>query len=239
MIRALLLLFCGAASSAGAVDCRDILFEDQSFTTCTVDPASDDLRLFHEGQDGALLGRFSAVEAETGRDLIFAMNAGMYHEDRSPVGLYIEGGETRRAAVSRAGPGNFGMLPNGILCINARDASVWETRQFLAATPACRDATQSGPMLVWQGALHPRFIPGGSSRHIRNGVGARRDGRLVFAISNEPVNFDTFGRLFRDHLETPNALFLDGKISRLYAPQLGRADFGFLSMGPIVGVLAP
>jgi uncharacterized protein YigE (DUF2233 family) len=94
-------------------------------------------------------------------------------------------------------------------------------------------------MLVIDGALHPRFIPGGASRHIRNGVGTGADGtRAVFAISNAPVNFHDFGTLFRDRLALPNALYFDGAISRLHAPDLGRSDSG-LRMGPIVGVLGP
>ncbi|MBU2360127.1 MAG: phosphodiester glycosidase family protein, partial [Alphaproteobacteria bacterium] len=74
--------------------------------------------------------------------------------------------------------------------------------------------------------------------HIRNGVGTSADGRTaIFAISNDPVNFHTFARFFRDVLKTPNALFFDGSISRLYAPTLNRADFGFAALGPMVGVV--
>lgn len=52
------------------------------------------------------------------------------------------------------------------------------------------------------------------------------------------MNFDTFGRLFRDHLGLPDALYFDGKVSRLFAPALGRSDLG-LPMGPIVGLAVP
>jgi len=50
------------------------------------------------------------------------------------------------------------------------------------------------------------------------------------------VNFYDFGTLFKDYLGLPNALFFDGKISRLFAPEIGRSDFGW-QLGPIVGVL--
>ena len=94
-------------------------------------------------------------------------------------------------------------------------------------------------MLVIDGALHPRFLPRSNSRFIRNGVGVSADGtEVIFAISNERVNFDHFGRLFRDHLKTPNALYFDGKVSRLFAPELGREDLGF-PLGPMVGVVVP
>jgi uncharacterized protein YigE (DUF2233 family) len=57
-------------------------------------------------------------------------------------------------------------------------------------------------------------------------------------ISNDPVNFHAFARFFRDGLGTPDALFFDGTISRIYAPEIGRDDFG-LPMGPIVGLVVP
>lgn len=235
-------IFCVLAALAGpayAVECRDIRFEDAPYTVCEVDPKTADLRLFHADDDGEPLRNFSGIETHTGRNLSFAMNGGMYHPDRSPVGLYIQDGITARRAVPNAGPGNFGLLPNGVLCLNDGTAQVIETLRYLDTKPACRDATQSGPMLVIDGALHPRFIPGGTSRHIRNGVGVRKDGVAVFVISNQAVNFDSFGRLFRDVLQTPNALFLDGKVSRLYAPSHGRRDFGFTALGPMIGVLEP
>ena len=92
-------------------------------------------------------------------------------------------------------------------------------------------------MLVIGGTLHPAFNPDGTSRKRRNGVGLSADGKtLWFAISDAPVNFDTFARLFRDRLGTPDALYLDGVVSRLYAPSLGRDDGG-LDMGPIVAIV--
>jgi uncharacterized protein YigE (DUF2233 family) len=231
-------IFSGTAQAAG---CQDMVFEDTPFTLCEADPATDDIRLFLDGSDGRPLGTFDNVEsnlANEGRRLSFAVNAGMYHPDRRPVGLYIEDGTERARIVTRKGPGNFGLLPNGVLCIGDGMAQVVESRAFEAEPPSCRFATQSGPMLVIDGALHPRFLPDSRSRYIRNGVGVTPDGRMIVAISNRPVTFHQFARLFRDVLGTPNALFLDGNISRLYAPELRRHDFGF-PMGPILGVTVP
>ncbi|MEL7453414.1 MAG: phosphodiester glycosidase family protein, partial [Pseudomonadota bacterium] len=99
-------------------------------------------------------------------------------------------------------------------------------------------ATQSGPMLVIDGALHPAFNVDGPSKKRRNGVGISADGETkIFAISEEPVNFHTFATLFRDKLQAPNALFLDGTVSKLYAPELERDDIG-LPMGPIIAVVS-
>lgn len=230
-------LWAGLSLAEGA-GCRAITFDDAPFTVCEANPASDDIRLFLNDEDGIPLGTFSSVETslDRGETLAFAMNGGMYHPDRRPVGLYIQDGVELQRIVTRAGPGNFGLLPNGVLCLTDDSAAVIESRAFDADRPACRDATQSGPMLVIDGALHPRFLPQSDSVFVRNGVGVREDGTLVMAISDTPVTFHHFGRLFRDALGTPNALFLDGNISRLHAPELDRSDFGF-PLGPILGVV--
>ena len=232
---ALLVLLLPQVAAASA--CRDAMFEDVSMTVCEVG-ADEDLRLFHSGPEG-LLGSFGAVNdllAASGQSLGFAMNAGMYHDDRSPVGHYVEDGVEVMRVIPNAGPGNFGLLPNGVFCINDDSAQIYETLRYVAEAPACRDATQSGPMLVIDGALHPRFLPNSTSRFIRNGVGTSADGTTaVFVISNDSVSFHEFARFFRDYLQLPNALYFDGKVSRLYARALGRSDFGF-QLGPMVAV---
>lgn len=237
-LRAFILLCALVMPAAASAACRDIEFETQPFTLCEV-TAGQDLRLFHTGGDGVVLGSFGSVDdvlRTEGKKLLFAMNAGMYHADRAPVGLLVTDGVERARIITSDGPGNFGLLPNGVFCIGAQ-FSVVESRAYAAKPPACRFATQSGPMLVIDGALHPRFLQGGDSRYIRNGVGVSADGKTAyFVISGRPVNFYDFGRLFRDALKTANALYFDGKISRLYAPEIRRNDFGF-QMGPIVGLV--
>jgi uncharacterized protein YigE (DUF2233 family) len=229
------------ASPAMAADCRDLTFDGASYTACRIDPASEDVRLWLRDAEGRILGTFDRVNerlAADGLTLGIAMNAGMYHDDRSPVGLYVEEGAEETPVVTREGPGNFGMLPNGVLCLGDGTAAIFESRRFAGDRPVCRFATQSGPMLVIDGALHPRFIPGSDFLNIRNGAGVAPDGALWLAISNEPVNFHDFARLFRDALGTPDALYLDGSVSRLYRSDTGRHDLGF-AVGPIIGTAVP
>ncbi len=238
-MRILLILLALLAGPAAGASCRDIAFEAKPFTVCET-RATDDLRLFLNGPDGPF-GGFSAIDAALapqGKALGFAMNAGMFQPDLSPVGLYVENGEKLKSIVTSDGPGNFGLLPNGVFCIGDQ-FSVIESRKFAKRKPACRFATQSGPMLVIGGKLHPLFKPTSDSLHIRNGVGVSADGTTAWlVISNRPVNFDTFARFFRDALGAPNALYFDGSVSRLYAPELGRSGAGF-NIGPIVGLVVP
>ena len=127
---------------------------------------------------------------------------------------------------------------NGFLiAISMPEAGVMETSRFLKSKPRADYATQSGPMLVIDGKLHPKFSANGPSLKVRNGVGVRDATTVVFAISNDGVSFGDFGRLFRDQLKCPNALFLDGSISSLHAPSVGRAD-GLWPVGPIVSARA-
>ena len=240
MIRAAMLALLAWTAPALATTCQDIDYDANRYTICTVDLTQDELRLFLYDDSGAPYGQFGAIERTLRRDgeqLGFAMNAGMYHSDRAPVGHYVENGQELMRVIPNAGPGNFGLLPNGVLCLRPKRADVIETRRFIETAPDCTYATQSGPMLVIDGELHPRFLPDSTSRYIRNGVGTSADGKTaIFAISDSPVTFHDFGSLYRDRLGTPNALFLDGNISRLYAPTLNRSDIGF-SLGPIIGTV--
>ncbi|KIT15485.1 phosphodiester glycosidase family protein [Jannaschia aquimarina] len=218
-----------------AEPCETAEHKGSTYVICTADLSRHRIDLHLTGPDGSPLYTFAAMEAAGGAAL-FAMNAGMYHRDRAPVGLYIEDGHQSAPLVTRAGPGNFGMLPNGLLCIEGARARVIESRAYAADPPDCTHATQSGPMLVIDGDLHPRFIPDSPYTAVRNGVGATPDGeRVHFVISEGPVPFHDLATLFRDRLGVRDALYLDGRVSKLHAPVMGRSDRG-LPMGPIVAV---
>ncbi|EAQ03804.1 hypothetical protein OB2597_11191 [Pseudooceanicola batsensis HTCC2597] len=241
-MRALALVLSLFATSAAAVECRDAEWLGRGYTVCAVDAVQDELRLFLTDDGGVPYGTFAAVDAglaQQGKQLVFAMNAGMYHEDRSPVGHYRESGREVRGVIANAGPGNFGMLPNGVFCFGPGRVEVIETTAYQGRDEAdCPNATQSGPMLVIDGELHPRFLSDSTSRYIRNGVGVNAEGtKAWFVMSELPVTFHEFASVFRDMLGAPQALYFDGNVSRLFSPQIGRNDLG-LRMGPIVGVVA-
>jgi uncharacterized protein YigE (DUF2233 family) len=242
LICALALLGDARADSApqGAprpAPCRQLTYREASYVVCTIDLTRYRLKTFLRGADGELYGGFERLaRSPDGQSLVFAMNAGMYDRDGLPVGLYIEAGRMLKSVNTANGGGNFHLKPNGVFYARDDVAGVLETGRYLALRPRAELATQSGPMLVIDGRLHPKFSEDGKSRKLRNGVGVRDAHVVVFAISDVPVTFGEFAHLFKDALSCPNALFLDGSISSLYAPSLDRSD-GFAPMGPIIGAV--
>ncbi len=244
----LALVFAMAASAAEAQHCAEERFENANYVVCTLDPAAADLRLFWKNAAGEAHRSFASVAAAVAsedRQLVFAMNAGMYQSDFSPVGLYVEGGAQLIPPNLRTveGPArqvpNFYKRPNGVFYFGAAGAGILPTEEFVAAQLDVAFATQSGPMLVIDNELHPALIPGSTDRTRRSGVGVCEGSQVRFAISNDGVNFHDFARLFRDRLACPNALFLDGGSGvGLFSPQLGRNDFSWHGgFGPIVGLV--
>jgi uncharacterized protein YigE (DUF2233 family) len=224
---------------AGAAPCVDLEEQGASYTVCSFDARGSSIRTFLRDEDGAIIGGFSRLAdfaARRGETVDFATNAGMYREDRAPVGLLIEAGKTVSRANTRSGQGNFHMKPNGVFWVDGGRAGVTETSRFLSSKIRPAYATQSGPLLVGGGRINPRIHDSGTSEKVRNGVGVA-DGHIVrFAISNRPVTFHQFAHLFRERLNCPDALFLDGSISGFYAPSISRHD-RFRPMGPIIGVV--
>ena len=230
-------LLLGAARAEAA--CTAETYDGNDYTVCRFDLRQDHLQLFSLDDKGEPYGSFAARSlalADKGEGLSFGMNAGMYGEDLKPIGLYIEDGKTLHKLNRRNGPGNFHMKPNGVFFIDGDRGGVMETEAFAASGLHPQFASQSGPMLVVDGRIHPKFSPEGTSLQRRNGVGAPDDHTLIFVISEDWVNFHSFARLFKDGLGCPNALFLDGSISSLHAPDMGRSD-GFALLGPIVALV--
>ena len=222
--------------------CEEVSFEGARAILCTVDPSKFRIVLAYREGGGGVYGSVEKAVAglssgSSGGHLpVLAMNAGMYHADMTPVGLYVEDGAEILALNLEDGFGNFFLKPNGVFFVrDDGSAGVMETEAYGEAGISPAYATQSGPMLVIGGALHPRFLPDGTSKYIRNGVGVRADGTVVFAITRDPVSLGSFGRLFRDVAECPDALFFDGAVSSLAWGNHMEIDAGEPA-GPVVAV---
>ena len=221
-----------------AVDCAPYRFEGIDATVCRIDLRQDRLRMFHLDEKDRPLKYFSGVERHlkaTHEQLVFAMNAGMYHKDFSAVGLLVIDGTQRQPLNLDSADGNFFLKPNGVFLVAESGASVIESSRYAQIQEKVELATQSGPLLVLDGALHPAFRRDSTSRNVRNGVGVLSAHEVVFAISEQPVTFYEFAVLFRNGLGCKDALFLDATVSSLFAENLGRKDVR-ASLGPMIGV---
>src|SRR3954470_22219322 len=191
-------LACSLASAEPACEPRS--FEGSRFTVCTFDARRDELRLATAAAPRTL----TALADELGDDarrVRFAVNAGMFDDHGAPIGLLIAAGATLHPLNTGNAAGNFYLKPNGVFSVDPDGGVHVEiTAAYAARNPAPAWATQSGPMLVIGGALHPTITGDGPSRKLRNGVGAIDAHVAVFAISEAPVSFGRFARLFRDEL---------------------------------------
>jgi len=237
----LLLTACREAPSAAesrAISpvsaCNERNFEGSRFTIC--DPGSGAIELI-TGEPP--YRDFAKLEEALGnRQVAFAMNGGMFGEDGRAIGLLIEKGRQIHAINRRKGGGNFHLMPNGVFFVRRDGSAAVITSDAYKPSPDIAFATQSGPMLVVAGRLHPRFDADGTSRNVRNGVGIARDGRARFVISQDAVSFGKFARLFRDGLGAKDALYFDGSVSSLWNPSNGRRDTQS-PLGPMVVVFTP
>ena len=232
----LLLLGCSQASPPAAQPasaCHRERFEGSSLTLCDPEGGAIEIRSDHRD--------FASLQAALGgraKDVAFAMNAGMFDEQGRAIGLMIEDGRQVHAINRREGGGNFHPMPNGVFLVRKDGrAEVLESSRY-QPSPDIEFATQSGPMLLVGGKLHPKFEPDGKSRFTRNGVGIKADGKPVFVISESAVSFGKLARFLRDRHQVRNALFFDGSVSSLWDPANNRMD-SFAELGPLVVVFRP
>lgn len=231
-------LLCAPPGLVAALECSQIEFQGTRATVCDVRLTTDRLQLYLKDGSGmpfTSFRRLSQALAARDEQLAFAMNAGMFREDYSPVGLLVVDGRQLHRLNLASGFGNFYMKPNGVFLVSSAGARIVETSAYRSVEHPATLATQSGPLLVQDGRINPNLNPQGTSRLIRNGVGVIAAERVVFAISEDPVSFYEFARLFRDALQCPDALYLDGNVSSLYVRSLGRDD-DHVPLGPIIAV---
>ncbi|MDQ3246084.1 MAG: phosphodiester glycosidase family protein [Pseudomonadota bacterium] len=235
-----LCVFLLAACSSGGASvkppespCRQQSFEGSRFTVC--EAGDTRLKLVAAGPKEASVRSFADLPPSVPQEQVaFAMNAGMFDEAGRPIGLAIADGQSKHAINLRDGGGNFHLQPNGVFLVTTSGrAMVVRSQAYSDLQTEPQQATQSGPMLVIQGKLHPKFDHDGESRNIRNGVGVTADGKAVFVISEDLVSFGRLGRFFRDALKTPNALYFDGSVSSLWDPANGRQD-SHVELGPMI-----
>jgi len=239
-MRLLLFLLCATSMtpiSSLASHCDRVDLRAVEATICTIDTERDRLELFLRDESGAPFKFFSALQRHlerSERHLVLAMNAGMYHGNFDPVGLLVIDGVEIAPLNLQSAAGNFFLKPNGVFALTASGPRIVESSLY----PNLQNvelATQSGPLLVIDGALHPAFRKESTSKYVRNGVGILNDHTVLLAITEQPVTFYDFAMFFRDGLGCKDALYLDGGVSSLYSAALQRKDVR-AALGPILAI---
>ncbi len=226
----LLLVACAkpAPPSPPVSSCVEQRFEQAGFIVCAAPRKRIEIR--------SGMRSFAALQARLGErsdHFAFAINGGMFDDAGAPIGLMIEDGREVQKINRREGGGNFHLLPNGVFVVRKDGhAEVVSSDAFKPASDIAF-ATQSGPMLVIDGKLHPKFDADGTSRYVRNAVGIAPDGTPLFVITTDVVSFGKLARFFRDRLKVKDALYLDGSVSSLWDPANGRMD-DFVELGPLI-----
>ncbi len=183
------------------------------------------LELAWLGENGQPLGDFNGLRqqlAARNKKIIFATNAGIYERGPKPCGLTICAGRELVPVNLRGGEGNFYLKPNGIFYLDAQTGpGVMEAAEFVNSGLKPRLATQSGPLMLRNGVIHPAFTVNSPNKRLRNAVGVRKkDGQIIFAMSDRDdavkgrVTFHQFTQFFI-HLGCQDVLYLDGDISTM------------------------
>lgn len=228
-----------AAPSPLPSPCIEVVFEQQRLTDCVADPARHSIAMALAGESGAPYRSLKTYGEGLGKgsaSIAFAVNGGMFDGEGRPVGYYVENGERLKQLNRNDGPGNFHMKPGGVFF---GSDSAWQIRTaddfYTKVSDRPQFGTQSGPMLLIDGKLHPEISEDGPSKAIRNGVGIDTHGKAHFVISEAPVSFGLIARYFRDQVKAQNALYLDGTVSALWDPASKRLDSG-APLGPLIVV---
>ncbi len=187
----------------------------------TVDPRAGNLRFYSKDDQGKPFlnhGNLNKWLNDRNQTLVFAANGGMFMKDYSPLGLYIENSkQIQKINRKQKGYGNFYLQPNGVFSLTKDHVpQIVKTDQFKTSNKL-QYATQSGPMLVIDGVIHPKFNAPSKNVHIRNGVGILPDGQLLFAMSKKRINFYRLAEFFKTR-GCQNALYLDGFVCKTYLP---------------------
>lgn len=231
LLRSVLLLLglvflpcCGDSATAPHTRSQRFTRGNVTYAVVFIDLRTTQLGLTWRAHDGTRVGSFEkAIQSARPSRVLFATNSGIFDPAHTPCGWHVENGRELVPLNLRDGEGNFYLKPNGVFLLDSRGARIVDSRDAVGAQHVSL-AVQSGPLLLLAGQLHPRLAPGSTSKVIRSGVGVVSPSEVCFALSEQPVNFHDFAEFFKTQLGCREALYLDGAISKFYAPQLGLTD---------------
>ena len=123
-----------ASQKATEIDAQEVTYRNQKFDIVKIDLQKTPVHFFWKNKNGQLIRSLENLKKEMESDhkeLLFAMNAGMYQRDRNPQGLFIDNGKTIKPLDTlQDGYGNFYLQPNGIFFIKNDSAGVLPSTLF-------------------------------------------------------------------------------------------------------------
>lgn len=233
-------LLCGLAASnttALAVECRQLTHQNVPYSLCVVDLGQEDLEVFYLDRHGQPLKHFDAVQAQLsteGRELIFAVNGGMFEPDLSPVGLLFSKGTMLKALNTKGLPGqskpngsssgNFYHQPNGVFWVQDGKAHIADTLAYQRVAPKPHLAVQSGPLLLQHRKVPQALGAFNLASYTRNGVCVLSPTTVAFLNSDKPTSIKQLALAMQGELKCDAALYLDGCRTALFSKAMGRND---------------
>jgi len=214
---------------------EDITWEKGTYLVYRVDPQTETLRLFWKDNQGLPLKNFSNLRAHCAGekiDLHFAMNAGIFGRTFAPLGLHVENGQTLVPLNRKRGEGNFFFRPNGVFLLSGNRPFIRETPELQTFKDRIDQATQSGPLLLRRGKIHPGLRADSPHLYTRNGIGIDSRGGIVLVWARTPITLHAFARFFQENRKCPDALYLDGSISSAW-----HRDHSFVSWSDYAGLI--
>ena len=195
------------------------VFSDRHFRVWAVDPTSVAIQQYRKDAQAQALWSLQSLHnfvQSRSEKLLFAMNAGIFDTNMSPVWLFVANGRVEQPLNLTEGTWNFYLQPNGVFFVQKdKKASIMDSTNFSFFVDM-KDvllATQSWPLLLSHGTIHPSLNPSSSNTNIRNAVWITPQWTVFFVYSDKEINMYALALYMRDVLGCEHALYLDWSIS--------------------------
>ena len=153
----------------------------------------------------------------------FITTASIVDSNCLPIGLYVYNKQVIKNIETADGNGNFFLKPNGALLITDNDVIVCQTSE-INNHQNIKYGIQSGPMLIINSQIHPKFNSNSNNKHIRSAVGKYKNKNgedfIVFAISQEEVTFFEMAQFFNKQYNCSDALCIESEGSVMSIPYI-------------------
>ena len=189
---------------------------DSDFIIYKPDLEKSNIKMYWKSDDGnAYKDIKNFISKSSEKKLLFVTNGGIYTENYTPEGLYIENYKLISELNLRNESGNFYMKPNGVFYIEDGKPKISDSEEF-QHNKNISYAVQSGPLLIKDGEINKEFSDTSKSFKIRSAVGLDNHNKVFFYMSRKEMSFYEFSKYAKDNLKCRELLFLDGTISKMY-----------------------